>query len=209
MQKTEFVPIFDKIEIAYTGRLVPRGSTAEERAQVMRVYYEILRDLPGDLVTAAAIEFMASPSAFPPTPGQLREKAVRLVRRGNKVPSAAEAWKEVMDAPIDGKMQRVRENTGPDKDVYPWIIEESPYQWSHPLPEKVARDLGWPDRFWTDNLTADRARFMNAYERALDYGTEAVTSPPEVTAYLRRSAADIGQLIDGFRRAALSTGEHL
>jgi hypothetical protein len=198
MQDHEFIPIFKRLAIAYGGRL-------DDSGEAMDVYYSILRDLPVELVQAAALEFMASPSAFPPTPGQIRDKALRLVRRTNRVPSAAEAWQELLGAPGDGIMRETQENDDP---MYPWVIIETAYQFSHPLVEKVARNLGWPSRFWTDNLVSDRSRFMNTYEQELDRATLEETSLPEVREYIERSGgSDIRQIVAGFRRDALERGE--
>jgi hypothetical protein len=202
MKQDEFIPIFRKLHICYGARLVPKGSGKEETREYIQVWYQMLRDLSPELVQAAALEYMTSPAAFPPTPGQIRHRAMTLIRRTNRVPSPEEAWEEVSKAPVDGIVRRSEETeTG-------WHIYNEPYQWSHPIVGKVARNLGWPRSFWTDNQAADRARFINAYERQLDYSTEEMSSLPEVQNFIERNgAADIKELTDTFRRQALDRGE--
>ena len=133
--------------------------------------------------------------------------AVNLTKRGNNVPSAAEAWQMVMLAPFDGKVRDFEPNTGEDKEERPWIIYIEDYQWTHTLVEKVARNMGWPDRFWTDSLMSDRSRFMNAYEAEIDRATGEVTSLPEVHAYIARGKGDMKKLLKGFKRDAMGRGE--
>lgn len=193
MRDKDFIPIFRKMALAY-------GSRMDDEPETMQVYFELLEDLPIDLVQAAAVEFMASPSAFPPTPGQIRAKAVDLQKRANGVPSPDEAWKMVLDAPIDGleKWSEEREDG--------WHIFNQPYQWESALVERVARNLGWPNRFWTDNMTSDRARFLQAYENQLGNATREATSLPQVQAYLAKGPGDIKSITDGFRREALDRG---
>lgn len=202
MTKDEFVPIFDLLRVAYGNRLVNHTATAREKAEIVRVYYLILRDLEAELVQAAALDFISGPSAFPPAPGQVREKAVNLTKRGDKLPSAAEAWQLLMLAPADGMVTWSEQDEAGE-----WHIYNQPYQWTHPIVEKVALNMGWPDRFWTDNLAADRARFMQAYEVEESRATQEVTSLPEVQMYLAQGPGDIKQIMEGFKREAAERGE--
>ena len=76
MRKIDFPPIFEKLTIAYGGRL-------QNNPETLDVYYLILKDLPTALVRAAALDYMASPAAFPPSPGEIRACAINLQKRGN------------------------------------------------------------------------------------------------------------------------------
>lgn len=208
--KLEFLPIFDRLCIAYSDRVVRLNASKEDKAAVMKVWFEILKDLDTNLLQAAALEYMSSPAAFPPTPGQVRGKAIELMKRGNKVPSAAEAWAEIQSAPIDGQTKTPEINLGADKDTYPWIILVKDYQFSHPLVDKVARNLGWPHKFWTDNLVSDRSKFMRYYEDELARATVEATSLPAVQEYVSQITSgqnDIKSITDGFKREALDRGE--
>lgn len=201
--KQKFIPIFEMLCTAYSGRLVKVNASERERASVMVVWYELLSDLPAEALQAASLEFMSSPSAFPPTPGQVRGKAVELSKRANQVPSAAEAWEIILGAPVDGKRAWSEEQVDGS-----WVIYNADYKFPHPLVEKVARNLGWPKSFWTDNLVSDRSKFMAAYEVAEDKATVEVTSLPQVREYVARlGRGDVAELAAGFRREALDRGK--
>lgn len=201
MQDKEFYPIFRNMAIAY-------GERMKDTPETMEVYFMVLEDLPTELVKAAALEYIASPKAFPPTPGEIRAKAIEVEKRINRVPSADEAWREIHDAPADGIVKSHSVNQGENKDVYPWVITMRPYEFSHPMVEMVARNLGWPERFWTSNLASDRARFMDTYNKVLERETRHATSLPQVKEYIEaRGQGDIKSLVDGFRREALDRGE--
>ena len=195
MQRAEFAPIFRKMAIAY-------GSRLDDDAETILVYYELLQDLPTQLVQAAAVEYMTSPAAFPPTPGQIRAHAIDLQKRANNVPSPDEAWKMVDEAPIDGLEKWSEEIDGE------WHIYNQPYQWPSALVEQVARNLGWPDRFWSNNLASDRARFIDTYKATVDRETMRATSLESVNKYLEsRGNGDIKSLLSGFKRDAYERGE--
>ncbi len=69
MHKIDFPPIFEKLTIAYGGRL-------QNNTETLDVYYLILKDLPTELARAAALDYGASPAEFPPTPGEIRACAI-------------------------------------------------------------------------------------------------------------------------------------
>lgn len=161
----------------------------------IEVYCEDLADMPTDLLRLAAAECRSRHDWFP-TIHQIRQAAVDLGKRANQVPSAAEAWKEVQEAPIDGKVRRVREAEDG------WHIDNYHFQYSHPLVDKVARDMGWPGKFPTDNPVADRARFLQAYEAQIDATTAVALSLPEVRGYVESGAVGDGikKLTKGMER---------
>ena len=188
MRKIDFPPIFEKLTIAYGGRL-------QNNPEILDVFFLILKDLPTALVRAAALDYMASPAAFPPSPGEIRACAINLQKRGSGLPSTAEAWQMVMAAPADGIVSWSEERDDG------WHIFTKRYQWESPIVEKVARNLGWPDRFLTDSPVSDRARFMDAYQLEIDRATGEATSLPAVRAYLAEGPAEMNELLDGVKKA--------
>jgi len=141
------------------------------------VYGTLLEDIPGDTLKLAAME-CATNGKFFPTVHELRAAAVNLSKRSNAVPSSAEAWQEMLDAPADGIVSTIR------KEADGWHIDNRPYQFSHALVEKVARNMGWPHKFWTDFLVADRSRFLQAYEEQMRTSTSDALSLPVVREYV-------------------------
>ena len=164
------------------------------------LYCYLLADIDGDILRMAAFQIMATEKLYNnwPMESLIRDHAVQLDRRINAVPSAAEAWNEVLDAPKDGKLSWIdRENSKPGDT---WVILEDEYKFTHPLVEKVARNMGWPRNFFTDLLAADRARFIQAYEVQIDSTTAEALSLPEVRQYTAgqlKTGDAIKQLVKG------------
>ena len=176
----------------------PRHKLGRETVQV---YYDLLKDLPAETLKAASIE-CATSSPFFPSVYELRKAAVNLHKRADNVPSAAEAWEEICGAPAHGEHERIIKDDG----VY--VIEVSKYVFSHPLVEKVARNMGWPKKFWTNSLMADRSRFMNAYESNLDKSSAEARSVPAVMNYIERTGrSDVKEIAASFRNEALEQGK--
>ncbi len=56
--------------------------------------------------------------------------------------------------------------------------------WSHPLVERVVKQLGWRNLRMSEDQTADRARFVQAYEQLLARATTEEMLLPEVRGYI-------------------------
>ncbi len=128
--------------------------------------YQLLRDLPGDLLKVAVLDTCAQAGrAFAPSVGEIRAAALKLHRRIHHVPDEFEAWAELQQRP--GSMQRksvlldAEGNVQLDEQGRAIILVEQ-LHWSHPLVGHVARMLGWPD-FPGENESTDRAHFLQAY----------------------------------------------
>lgn len=184
--------LLKEIKAAY-----PRFVVEENTVQVWAVY---LADLPNDLLMTAIRKFISSAShAFPPSIPEIRQMATQVKAEINDVPSAFEAWDDLLRA---GNGWRYESGVNED-DGSTWI-EKHPYEFRHPLVETVARRFGWPDRFPSgDDDMADRAHFFKAYENAMNKVMRAETQLPTVTAYIDQEK----NLLEDDRRAALDTGE--
>lgn len=185
-----------KLEVAAVLRMLALAYPRYELTNdIVEVYYKLLRDLDGDLLKAAALE-CATASAFFPSVHELRQAAAAITRLAARAPSSAEAWAEILSAPADGFHRRL---TGEQDSEGRWLIELREHRFSHPLVQRVALNLGYPSRFWTDNLAADRARFMSAYESEIQAETAAARRLPEVTEFIDRrfGAAAIQSLLEG------------
>lgn len=156
--------------------------------QTIAVYTRMLADLPADILRMAALE-CASKRTFFPSVHELRQAATVLDMRANGVPSAAEAWQELVEAPADWVVRHHEEVDGR------WHIYNEPYQFSHPIVEKVARNLGAPEKFWSGNLAADRSRFMDAFEVEIRRNAEEALSVPEVRGYVKERQLEAGEKI--------------
>ena len=189
-------------------------------------YISLLADLPDELLRAA-IQHCAATQTFFPTPGEIREAAANLGKLSYNVPSADEAWSELVNdahAPRKHKVYcaeyaRMFEHVHDDPDNYLRAVADlglhegscgecqmltTEYQFSHPLIGEVAKRLGWPERFWSDNIGVDRGRFIKTYEDTIRRMTDQSKLLPAVRQYVD----DERQLYLDDRRAALETGEH-
>jgi len=124
----------------------------------LRIYSEMLKDLPIDVLDAAAKEMIIA-SPFYPSVSEWRNKAVNLMIGSHNIPTAAEAWEEAIDHCRHGKYT----------------------DYSHPLIERAAMAIGV--QFWSSMLTeqemATRAHFMKIYDSMLGREMETVKMLPE------------------------------
>jgi hypothetical protein len=154
----------------------PRHNLTKES---VGAYAILLEDLDPDDLRAAAKD-VATKSKFFPSVHELRSAVVRLMANAAGVPTQYEAWAEVINTgpAIDKRVE------GSDDDG--WAIVEEPYQWSHPLVEMVAIQMGWPSKFPTgeDTLMADRAHFFKAYDRAVNDAMDLEMTLPDVKQFV-------------------------
>ena len=146
--------------------------------ETVRAYVMFLEDLDIRDLKAAAKE-CATKRVFFPSVHELRKTVIEIRRKASRVPTAFEAWNEVM-------------NTGPHrwKDTEEveggYAIVEKEYRFTHPLVEKVARLLGWPSKFPLNenSLMSDRSQFLKAYEQELQKMIDYELMLPEVREYI-------------------------
>ena len=109
------------------------------------IYHRVLADVNGALLEAATMQWLSTAHPFHPSPGELRDLALRLVECGE--PSADEAWIEVLSA-----IKRVGSYGLP--------------QWSNERIAQAVKAFGWFELCMTetDQLGIVRAQFMKIYE---------------------------------------------
>lgn len=110
-------------------------------------YTEMLADIPASILLAAAHEHV-SRKAFFPTISELRDAAFGLIEAAQELPDPYQAWAEVKQA-----MKKVGHKGAPT--------------FSHPLIAQVVEMFDWTDLCQSDNVVADRAHFVEAYQRRL------------------------------------------
>lgn len=153
----------------------PRFTLSKE---TVAAYAILLEDLDADELRAAAKD-AATKSQWFPSVHEIRARVVDLRRQANQVPTAYEAWAEVINTGPE-KRSQVVERDGK------FYIEESKYVFTHPLVEQVARLMGWPSKFPTNNesLMADRSHFLKAYDQALVEAMDQEITLPEIRDYI-------------------------
>lgn len=150
-------------------------------AMVSTVWFEILGDIPGDLLKVAVMQYSSEAHEFAPSAGTIRDYSVKLRAKGENIPSSYEAFLEVSNMPPG--MTKVREPFY-DEDFGVWRIDYVTLKWSHPVVEEVARIIGWPKQFPTDNPGVDRAQFVKAYDAYISRFLEDASRLPQVKAYI-------------------------
>ncbi len=161
----------------------------------VRVWASFVADIEDDLLLAAVARFISSSShAFAPSIPEIRSQATELKREVIGVPTAFEAWAELIDAPMPRPVGSVYRLFRDGK-----YVDEEEYQWPHEVVGIVAKRLGWPTRFPSgENEMADRAHFVKAYDAEVGKLLQAETQIPQVTKYIEqeRSKQEQGRLID-------------
>ena len=143
------------------------------------IYFQTLQDIPGDLLKAATLQCVAEAGRkFAPSVGEIRGTVLMLQKISLDVPSSYEAWQEVQ--------QQILENGGDFGNPV----------FSHPVIEKTVRALGWRNLRMSENETADRARFIQAYEQFQDRNDTEEMMLPEVRGYIE-TQSQIKQLANG------------
>ena len=186
---------------------------------VMDMFIDDLEDLPVELVTAAFRQYRST-AIFFPTPGSIREIAMDLQMIAMGVPTPTEAWGMVLtaeknisavwcevggalrDTMYDGSWDKYRRHMdeclicrpGGTKDVY-----------NHAVVEETVRMLGGRDIIITDNPTADRVRFIDAYREIVARERKKVAMLPTVRSYIedrqqRMIETQIKQLAGGLKK---------
>ncbi len=153
----------------------PRFEITED---TVRVWASFIADIDDDLLMAAVARFIsASDHAFAPSIPEIRRAASEIRREIAGVPSAFEAWEEVLRAPYPSRLRPFRDGQ---------FYEPDEYQWSHEVVGRVARRLGWGKNFPGGNVEADRAHFVKAYDAEVIRIMRAETQIPIVTKYIEQ-----------------------
>jgi hypothetical protein len=154
---------------------------------MLDVLLQFLQDLPGDVLKVAVLASCAqSGRAFAPSVGEIRQAALKLSARAQAIPNEFEAWAELCRMPgdclqtcieVDESGNMVTDENGRV------VLAKKQLVWSHPLVERTAVLMGWPD-FPGENLSVDRAHFYQAYRAGLDQMMEIQGELPAVRKYI-------------------------
>lgn len=140
MNKQEFAVIAVGIKSAY-----PASKILEDEAS-MNFWYQMLKDMDGKIVENAVMEHIST-NIYPPNIAEIRKLCME--RYSPPILSFDDAWGVVQRAMAD-------------------------YGWHHPVEAfatmdevtlSVVKNLGWSRLCQSENPTADRANFREAYEK--------------------------------------------
>lgn len=147
-------------------------------AATVEVWCRVLADIPKALVEAAVLDYISGPNEFFPSPGQVRQRAIELGMPQNQL-SPPEAWGEIL---------MLMRKTG--------FYGEPLY--SCPAVEKAVECVGgWKYLCSSENMVADRARFLQAYETMQKRQADEQTMLPEVRELARLGVGQMKRLTGG------------
>ena len=121
-------------------RFLPDGDS-------IKVWYQLLKDLPYDLANAA-IQRYALTNKFPPSIAEIREQAA-LLMDGDLTNDWATGWNQVIRA----------------IGVYGQWSEERALKSMDEITRACVKRLGWKELCMSENPVADRANFRMVYEQ--------------------------------------------
>ncbi len=146
------------IERVIVGYLIPRFPNASVPAATIAAYVEDLADIPPELLRLAARKHAADHNWFPSL-HELRQAATALA--GPPVRSGLQAWNEVKRAVyVHGYLRRP-------------VFED-------PIIAELVAGWGWENICLSEDETADRARFIQAYEQMAARALEQARQAPDV-----------------------------
>jgi hypothetical protein len=176
--KQEIVEVLAMLAAVYPRHDMPK--------EAVGAYALLLQDLDGEELRASARD-IATKSKWFPSVHELRANVAKLRARAVGIPTAYEAWAEVINTGPEIQLSTVETDQGD------WTIKRTPYQWSHPIVEQVARLMGWPSKFPSgqDTLMADRAHFFKAYDRAIQDAMDDEITLPEIQDYIESKRSEL------------------
>jgi hypothetical protein len=134
----------------------PRQAVSKE---TIELYKKFLADLDPDILEQAAKAHIATSQWFP-TIAELRSGATQILSAAAKLPSAAEAWGEVVEQmKLTGSYKRPT--------------------FSSPVIAKLVDSFGWQELCMSENAISDRARFIDAYDVMVKREQHTMTLLPE------------------------------
>lgn len=159
----------------------------ELSSATVRIYEQILADIPVDALRAATLDLIAESKWFP-TAAEIRERAFALMTEQTAELDAYSAWAQALDF--------VREGRG-----HPIISQAR--EWDiPPLIEQAVRQVGgWQHLAQADNVAADRARFLESYGRALEKQEYQTRRLPQIAALADKLSLPVARKLSEFEES--------
>jgi hypothetical protein len=200
-ERHEFDDVMKDLLVAHPER--SRRLDAEEWERMCGVYFDVLHDIPIELLQTAARQCLATLKWFP-KPAEIREQALQLVMVSLGIPNANDAWAEVTRRMHNtfrvrqvGDLVQVAITGMYDEAPGGYLTHRQPTaeDWSTPLIQKAIDGIGgWRALRASDNPIADRSQFISAYERYSTRQMQAARMLPETRKAIMRWRENGGPL---------------
>lgn len=152
-----------------------------ELEKTAALWEKLLPDLDDEALEAGILSCLTEKRAFAPSVGEIRAAAVELHVRAAGIPDWPIAYEEVCKMPGSMEYMHVTDEYDEDNRV---IIDVHKLTFTHPVVEAVARQLGWPKSFPTDNPGVDRGQFRQAYEAEVSRVASNTARLPALQKYI-------------------------
>lgn len=159
-----------------------------DKAQA-KAYVTALSDLPVEFVLAAMADLKSTASAFFPTAGQIRYRAIELAAEAAGIPYAEQAWEEVTT-----QIRQVGHGG------YPIFSSEL-------IRDAVRTVGGWHNLCMSEHTASDRARFIEFYGNLRSRRIMANARPGSVKQLIEGSADQSIEAAELVARLADNMGE--
>ena len=140
-------------------------------AATVLIYEQTLSDIPVETLRAATLDMVAESKYFP-TVAEIRKSAFALMAEQDGAIGAYEAWALTLDY--------VRQGRG-----HP-IVGQRDWDIPAQIEQTVRQVGGWQHLAIADNVSADRARFVEAYDRTVKKQEYLSRRLPQITALVER-----------------------
>ena len=186
---------------------LPNAPDMRNADTMVRRYHEVLSQWPDDILEIAGLHYRGTQTFFP-SEGDLNNKVLDLQMITMGIPTAAEAWSQVLGAikffpttlcetgiqlmqSVDGKLGGEYFNAvhdyGNHKTECP-NCESGGYRetYSHSVVEETVKLLGGRDKLFTDNPAADRKQFIDAYRERVTLEGRKYIMPATVKIHIEQ-----------------------
>lgn len=188
----------------------------QSAGQIVDSYLDILEDLEENALRVAALHYRSRQTFFP-TPGDLRKTAIELYFMAGGIPSPIEAWGQVLNARqyvapkfcdecsrlahCMDEAQRIHDDAAyrANHKLYSdhldscLICNKGGFRevYGHAVVAETVRLMGGREALFTENPTADRARFADDYKVIVEREKTKATLLPAVKEYVAEKRAQL------------------
>lgn len=190
--------------------------------EVVQEYHSVLGHWPDDVLDMAVLHYKSTETFFP-TPGVLNNKVLDMQMLAMGIPTAGEAWSQVLSAiryfeavvcdegrslnnALEGLtgghyMSAIADCVRHENSCDVCVKGGYRETYDHPVVAETVRLLGGRDILMTENPAADRKQFIDAYRERVALEGRKFIMPPRIKEFVSLEAGNkIKQLAEGLSK---------